>query len=332
MGRGDGDPYTDCPVSTGCCRILRHKTLKNTVLLILANKTDYAGCMTLPEIVEGLDVRNVVGDRPWFVQRSCAISGQGLREGLDWLAQALEVQAAMERGMRRGNGLALFSSQRGAAAGQGGVAAAAAVAAAGAGGNGRFSGRFGLRRGVNGSTNSSLSSMGEGSEGEGGGEKEEREKAGDEGEEDADARFGRRRSSSGRRRLSVSGGSTAAARGEDEEEERRRSSRSGSWWQRLVGRDEEAEAARRRAAQADLEAFRSNHGDIDADPVPPGEGAAVGAAEGADQGLSNGSAHAAAAGTSGRLLQEPLSRGQGAGRPPLESEQEWEGGGDGGRP
>lgn len=39
--------------------MLRHKTLKNTVLLVLANKTDYAGCMTLSEIVEGLDVRKV---------------------------------------------------------------------------------------------------------------------------------------------------------------------------------------------------------------------------------------------------------------------------------
>lgn len=41
-------------------RMLRHKTLKNTVLLILANKTDYAGCMALAEIVEGLDVRKVI--------------------------------------------------------------------------------------------------------------------------------------------------------------------------------------------------------------------------------------------------------------------------------
>ena len=40
-------------------RMLRHKTLKNTVLLILANKTDFAGCMTLAEIVEGLDVCKV---------------------------------------------------------------------------------------------------------------------------------------------------------------------------------------------------------------------------------------------------------------------------------
>eukprot|EP00624_Nannochloropsis_granulata_P004241 evm.model.NODE_31236_length_39405_cov_67.395760.6 len=72
-------------------RMLCHKTLRNTVLLIYANKTDYEHSMTPAEIVEGLDVKRVVGDRKWFIQKTCAISGQGLREGLEWLSRALEI-------------------------------------------------------------------------------------------------------------------------------------------------------------------------------------------------------------------------------------------------
>ena len=66
------------------------KTLKNAVVLIYANKTDYNNCMSLPEIVEWLDVRRLAGDRRWLIQKTCAISGQGLKEGLEWLCWALE--------------------------------------------------------------------------------------------------------------------------------------------------------------------------------------------------------------------------------------------------
>nr|QXF29019.1 Arf1d [Vischeria sp. CAUP Q 202] len=70
-------------------RMLKHKTLKDTVLLIYANKTDYEDSMTVPEIVEGLEVHEVIGDRKWYIQKTCAISGQGLKEGLEWLCRAL---------------------------------------------------------------------------------------------------------------------------------------------------------------------------------------------------------------------------------------------------
>ncbi|EWM26356.1 adp-ribosylation factor [Nannochloropsis gaditana] len=79
-------------------RMLRYKTLKNTVLLILANKMDYEHAMSSAEIVQGLEVKRVVGRRPWWVQETCAISGQGLREGMDWLLQTLEGHSTDSRG------------------------------------------------------------------------------------------------------------------------------------------------------------------------------------------------------------------------------------------
>jgi len=87
-------------------RMLRHKTLRNTVLLIYANKTDYEHSMSPAEIVEGLDVKRVVGDRKWFIQKTCAISGQGLREGLEWLSRALEVHGSSSSSSTCGNSIA----------------------------------------------------------------------------------------------------------------------------------------------------------------------------------------------------------------------------------
>ena len=60
--------------------------LKNYFLLV------QRGVMTPMEISEGLglyDLRN----RTWHVQGTCALTGDGLYEGLDWLVTALkEVQ------------------------------------------------------------------------------------------------------------------------------------------------------------------------------------------------------------------------------------------------
>lgn len=75
-------------------RMLRLKTLKDTVILIYANKSDYEDAMTVNELIEGLDVHRVIGDRKWFIQRSCAISGQGLNEGIDWLCRAMQAKSS----------------------------------------------------------------------------------------------------------------------------------------------------------------------------------------------------------------------------------------------
>ena len=49
-----------------------------------ANKLDIQGAMTIPEITEKLDL-NAIRERKWYIQGSCALTGDGLFEGLDWL-------------------------------------------------------------------------------------------------------------------------------------------------------------------------------------------------------------------------------------------------------
>ncbi|CAL9125079.1 uncharacterized protein LOC135678291 [Musa acuminata AAA Group] len=69
--------------------IIRDPFMLSSVILVFANKQDLKGAMTPMEVSEGLglyDLRN----RTWHVQETCALSGDGLYEGLDWLVTALK--------------------------------------------------------------------------------------------------------------------------------------------------------------------------------------------------------------------------------------------------
>lgn len=59
--------------------------MQNVVLLVFANKQDMPDAMSASEVREKLGLVNT-RNRPWFVQSSCAVKGEGLYEGLDWLA------------------------------------------------------------------------------------------------------------------------------------------------------------------------------------------------------------------------------------------------------
>ncbi|PNX73290.1 ADP-ribosylation factor-like protein [Trifolium pratense] len=70
-------------------------SMLNTIILVFANKQDKKGAMTPTEICEGLglfDLRN----RKWHIKGSCALEGDGLFEGLDWLASTLKEKKAAE--------------------------------------------------------------------------------------------------------------------------------------------------------------------------------------------------------------------------------------------
>ncbi|KAG6474635.1 hypothetical protein ZIOFF_068573 [Zingiber officinale] len=69
--------------------IIRDPFMLNSVILVFANKQDLKGAMTPMEVSEGLglyDLRN----RTWHIQGTCALAGDGLYEGLDWLVTALK--------------------------------------------------------------------------------------------------------------------------------------------------------------------------------------------------------------------------------------------------
>ena len=67
---------------------LNEEELKEAALLIFANKQDINGAAAPNELTKILEMEKI-HNRKWLVQGNSAISGQGLKEGLDWLANAL---------------------------------------------------------------------------------------------------------------------------------------------------------------------------------------------------------------------------------------------------
>ncbi len=66
--------------------MLGEEELKDAVLLVFANKQDLPGAMQCPEMTDKLGLHTLRG-RTWFIQSTCALKGDGLVEGLDWLAK-----------------------------------------------------------------------------------------------------------------------------------------------------------------------------------------------------------------------------------------------------
>lgn len=69
--------------------MLNEDELKDAVLLVLANKQDIPNVMSPAEVTQKLQLQNYV-DRKWFVQGTCATNADGLYDGLNWLADALQ--------------------------------------------------------------------------------------------------------------------------------------------------------------------------------------------------------------------------------------------------
>lgn len=69
-------------------KMLAEDELKDCVLLVMANKQDLPEALSPENITEKLGL-STTKNRKWLVQGTSATTGQGLKEGLDWLAQCL---------------------------------------------------------------------------------------------------------------------------------------------------------------------------------------------------------------------------------------------------
>ncbi|KAJ8272974.1 hypothetical protein GJAV_G00095710 [Gymnothorax javanicus] len=72
-------------------RMLAEDELRDAALLVFANKQDLPNAMNAAEITEKLALHSL-RHRTWFIQATCATSGDGLYEGLDWLSSRLKNQ------------------------------------------------------------------------------------------------------------------------------------------------------------------------------------------------------------------------------------------------
>ena len=69
-------------------KMLAEEELKDCVVLVMANKQDLSGAMSPNEVTDKLGMSQLKG-RQWLVQGTSATTGQGLKEGLDWMAGIL---------------------------------------------------------------------------------------------------------------------------------------------------------------------------------------------------------------------------------------------------
>jgi ADP-ribosylation factor protein 1 len=71
-------------------KLLEEEELLKIHLLVFANKSDSPNALTPQEVSEQLKLQEIThGTRKWHVQSTCALTGEGLLEGLDWLAAQL---------------------------------------------------------------------------------------------------------------------------------------------------------------------------------------------------------------------------------------------------
>ncbi|XP_071731132.1 ADP-ribosylation factor-like isoform X2 [Rutidosis leptorrhynchoides] len=67
-------------------KLLNEDELRDAVLLVLANKQDLPNAMNAAELTDKLGL-HTLRQRPWYIQSTCATSGEGLYEGLEWLSK-----------------------------------------------------------------------------------------------------------------------------------------------------------------------------------------------------------------------------------------------------
>merc|ERR1712032_1010884 len=69
-------------------KILVEEEMRDVVVLVFANKQDLPNSMTAADITEKLGLHEL-RHRQWYIQSTCATTGDGLYEGLDWLSRAV---------------------------------------------------------------------------------------------------------------------------------------------------------------------------------------------------------------------------------------------------
>merc|ERR1719321_74396 len=72
-------------------QMLGEDEMRDAVLLVFANKQDLPNSMSASEVTEKLGLHSM-RNRPWFIQSTCATTGDGLYEGLDWMSRTLSAR------------------------------------------------------------------------------------------------------------------------------------------------------------------------------------------------------------------------------------------------
>lgn len=70
-------------------KLFQEEELSEAILVVLANKQDMAGCMTVAEVHQALGLE-ALKNRTFQIFKTSATKGEGLDQAMDWLANALQ--------------------------------------------------------------------------------------------------------------------------------------------------------------------------------------------------------------------------------------------------
>lgn len=70
-------------------KVLRHEDLQGAPILIYANKQDLPGAVSAEELARYLDLKEL-NERPYMFQAISAYDGLGVKDGINWLVDAME--------------------------------------------------------------------------------------------------------------------------------------------------------------------------------------------------------------------------------------------------
>ncbi|KAK4258040.1 hypothetical protein QN277_007550 [Acacia crassicarpa] len=73
-------------------RLLGHEELQQSVILVFANKQDLKDAMTPAEITDALSLHSIK-NHDWHIQACSALTGDGLYDGLGWIASQVTGKA-----------------------------------------------------------------------------------------------------------------------------------------------------------------------------------------------------------------------------------------------
>jgi signal recognition particle receptor subunit beta len=70
----------------------RHENLlKESALLVLANKQDRIDALSVMEVMRKMELETRFEGRRWHIQGTDTISGDGIEEGLEWIAMQISM-------------------------------------------------------------------------------------------------------------------------------------------------------------------------------------------------------------------------------------------------
>ena len=77
--------------------MLNEEELRESALLVFANKQDQPGAKGAGDISEALKLGEL-RDRNWSIMACSAVDGRGVNEGMDWLVVSSALEFLVERG------------------------------------------------------------------------------------------------------------------------------------------------------------------------------------------------------------------------------------------